>query len=52
MSPMLSLPFSATMSSKLAPRGMTTDGAKSPLLAYLSLTVLSLRYLMNSKNRT
>ena len=47
LSPMSALPLSATMSLKLAPSGMTTGGAKSSLLPYLSLM-----YLMNSMNRT
>ena len=47
LSPMSSLPLSATMSLNDAPGGMTTGGAKSSLLPYLSLM-----YLMNSMNRT
>ena len=46
-SPRPGLPLSATMSAKLAPFGMTTGGAKSALLPYLSLM-----YLMKSMNRT
>ena len=46
-SPMSFLPFRATMSWNEAPLGMMTGGAKSSLLAYLSLM-----YLMNSMNRT
>ena len=47
LSPISNLPFSATMSLKPAPGGMTTGGAKSSLSPYLSEM-----YLMNSMNRT
>ncbi|MCY1560454.1 hypothetical protein D9M68_975870 [compost metagenome] len=47
MLPMSPLPLRATMSWKPAPLGMTTGGAMSLELAYLSLM-----YLMNSMNRT
>ena len=47
LSPMSLLPFSATMSLKLAPLGIVTGGAKSVVSPYLSVM-----YLMNSMNRT
>ena len=47
LSPMSLLPRSSSMSVKLAPLGIVTDGAKSELFPYLSLM-----YRMNSMNRT